>query len=307
MKAVIDTNVLVSGIFWKGPPFKILLGIILSFSFVNYSASFSEPGILNENDSLHPACKGDGVLHESRKFGNYEVRISIIGDWDCVSMEVRGKSGNVLYRNAEIGGHFYFGSDWQKSVKAINVSKGFDNPNLIMSSWSGGAHCCFSLHVFELGDQFKKIADIDAGNYYPFFKDLDHDGIPEIIITDDFLANVFSSFNETATGEVILKHSRNQYEVDAKHMKKPLPDIRKFEPNIVVWRKKFRNKEYTGDAPISLIQTMTDLVFTGNKSLAFDILEKSWPEEKNGKQKFIQDYKDALNDSKYYREFVKQL
>ena len=35
-------------------------------------------------------------------------------------------------------------------------------PDLVISEWLGGANCCLTLHIFEIGPTFRKIADIDA-------------------------------------------------------------------------------------------------------------------------------------------------
>jgi hypothetical protein len=57
---------------------------------------------------------------------------------------------------------------------------GAGKPNAIVSDWSGGAHCCFTLRIFELGKQFKEIAKIEAGHSDGAkFVDLDHDGFYE--------------------------------------------------------------------------------------------------------------------------------
>jgi hypothetical protein len=70
-----------------------------------------------------------------------------------------------------------------------------------------------SLLVFNLGSKFEKVAEIYGGNFDPEIIDLDRDGIPEIRVTDDFLAYRFSSFAYSATADVILKYANGRCSV----------------------------------------------------------------------------------------------
>ena len=53
----------------------------------------------------------------------------------------------------------------------------------------------------------------------------------------------------------------------------------------------------------SFVQTVTDLVFTGNHEQAFDFIHQAWPPEINGKEDFIRQYQEALGWSAYNSEF----
>jgi len=53
--------------------------------------------------------------------------------------------------------------------------------NIVIQHWSGGAHCCHSATVFELGSTLKVLGRFDGEDSTPFFKDLDGDGVFEVL------------------------------------------------------------------------------------------------------------------------------
>ncbi len=59
-------------------------------------------------------------------------------------------------------------------------------PDLVVSAWSGGAHCCYSNGVYSVGEDVKPVLVLETGNCGPGeFEDLDGDGTKEFIICDD--------------------------------------------------------------------------------------------------------------------------
>ena len=136
--------------------------------------------------------------------------------------------------------------------------------------------------------------------------DLNHDGIPEIRVLDDFLAYRFSSFAYSAKAEVVLKYTAGNYSVAPELMKRAAPSWGALNAKIPGWRRILREHSDPEWPPPSLIQTMTDLVFTGNENVAYDLVERVWPPDLAGKAGFLSSYRAALATSKYYAEFKKR-
>ena len=67
-------------------------------------------------------------------------------------------------------------------------------PNLIISNWTGGAHCCHYLQIFELGNAFKHLVTVDALSSDIRLVDLDKDGFPEIEFHDGAIDYLFASY-----------------------------------------------------------------------------------------------------------------
>ena len=187
---------------------------------------------------FHPLCQENPVTVAEKSHADYQIRISSAGEQSCQTLEIL-KGGKLLYHDEKIGGHFYFGDDIIEEHESLFDLAGNGNVNLVFSKWTGGAHCCYSLYIFELGQDLKSIAHIDGGNFLPYLEDLNKDGIPEIKVTDDFLAYQFSSFAYSATADVVLKYRDGAYSVAAEYMKKPAPDFRSLLRKMPSWQKKF--------------------------------------------------------------------
>jgi hypothetical protein len=251
-------------------------------------------------------CRKDPKVLLQRTYAGYQVKITQFADWTCSSIDIERKE-KLLYHDEEIGGHYFLGSEWQKGIRPLEHLTGKRDLNLIVSKWTGGAHCCFSLHIFKLNGAFAEAGHIEGGNYYPIIKNRGNRGSPRIDLSDDFLSYQFSSFAFSATGEVILKYAGNKYEVAGELMKKPPPSLSSFARKIPLWRKELRKRESPDWPPPDLIQAVTDLVFTGNKKVAWELLDRSWPPDASGKQEFLHSYEEALGESRYYKDFERQL
>lgn len=270
-------------------PIFIAMMILLSTSAISDSE-------VNNYDATPEICHLNPVIEEQQIHGNYKTTISRADDGNCHFIDIE-KDGLLLYHDEQVGAHFYFGSDLEQNT----------NPNLVFSKWTGGAHCCYSLHIFELGNELNEIANIDGGNFAPELIDLDQDGIPEIKVWDDFLAYRFSCFADSAIGHVILKYSGEGYKVASEYMQKPAPNLNSLTSKIDYWRNLLQKRKDLENLPRSFMQAVTNLAFTGNKQTAMELIERVWPPDFPGKEDFLKSYNNALYESKFYPEFEKQL
>lgn len=260
------------------------------------------------NSGNDPTCRKNAFIVKAVVHHDYQINISSSGDQLCRTLDIL-KNGETIYHDEEIGGYFYLGDDFNENENResfLNLPES-EATSLIVSKWTGGMHCCFSMFIFELGHDFKVVANIDGGNFQPLLKDLNGDGIPEVEITDDFLAYQFSSFAYSATAEVVLEYRNGTYEVMAEFMRKPAPDFEFLSRDILSWQKEFSHNQSGDYPPPKFIQAVTDLYYTGNKNLALEVIERSWPTSIPGKQRFIHEYESALMESRFYRKFEEQV
>jgi len=61
---------------------------------------------------------------------------------------------------------------------------GDGTPDLIVGSWTGGAHCCYNYTILSLGKLFKNLGTIHGLDSSFSFKDLDGDGVFEAVGPD---------------------------------------------------------------------------------------------------------------------------
>lgn len=277
----------------------ILLALFFQIVFLGTVQSL----LANEIDDSKQ-CSKDIERIVEKKAGNYRVRISYASDRMCQRLEIL-KRNHLIYREEGIDNHYFLGNTWNEHDNRFLMNLTKKGTQLVVSKWTGGAHCCNSLLIFDVTSEFKKIADIYGGNYDLEIVDLNHDGIPEIRLTDDFLAYLFSSFADSAQASVTLKYVDGHYSVAPEFMKKSAR-LDTFTAHIPQWQKLLRDHTDSNWPPPPLIQAMTDLIFTGNENLAYQLVDHVWPSDVPGKTDFLKSYHKALADSIYYRQFIEQ-
>lgn len=262
----------------------------------------------NPSNAAHLLCKKNLVMVTEITHEDYQIKISSAGDQICRRIDIF-KNGELVYHDEEIGGYFYLGDNFEEG-KGLNSFLNLPdrrNVNLVISKWNGGMHCCYSLLIFNLGQRFEVVTHLEGGNSYPYFEDINGDNIPEIKVVDDFLAYRFSSFAFSATAEIVLEYRDGSYKIAPEYMKKPAPDFQILDKKISSWKKEFRSRD-TGDyPPPAFVQTITDLFYTGNKNLAMDVIDRTWPVDIPGRTDFIREYETALQESQFYKDFEQQV
>ncbi len=211
-----------------------------------------------------------------------------------IAYEMKGENGG-LFRIGDINGD----KKYNASIPVGKDITGRGIPDLVVSEWTGGAHCCFNYYVFELGERFQQIAKLEVRDAdLSHFEDLDNDGKLEFVTNDFTFAYWNSSFAESPAPEVILSFREGTYKLVVRLMSKPVPEGNVLKEKAKQVREDRSWKE--GNPPVELWKTMLDLIYTGNADAAWKLLDKSWPKNIPGKKKFIADFKAQLKTSPYY-------
>lgn len=286
---------------------------------------------------LFSACSKSGFykikeedLEEEKVCGEYQIKV-------YRDKERMGGSFKILRNKKEIysedGFKFRIGLiyDDMPEDKAVNscqdITRG-GNPNLVVSQWSGGAHCCHTYEVFSLGKEFKKIAYIDNGDGdMGKFVDVDHDGALEFVGNDWTYDYWNTSFAGSPAPQVILKYRDGEYQLAMDLMRRPAPTEN--EEKQAIDKGSQEKKELQdwyarqiaeqgkdnvdplnfawirGDVFINpFVWThMLDLIYTGNADRVKSYLDKAWPKDQdvNGllKKEFYEEFMEKLGDSPY--------
>ncbi len=177
-------------------------------------------------------------------------------------------------------------------------------PDLVVSEWTGGAHCCFLFYVFRIGKEFRKLATIDAAHGdLPPFQDLDGDSNLEIVLYDWTFAYWNASFAFSPAPKVILRFHDNTYRLANDLMRKPAPSQKELEKQAKEVREILKD---FGEIPYSsasdLWGVMLDLIYTGHAKLAWQFLDMAWPKDLPGKEGFLNDFRAHLSESPYWPE-----
>lgn len=241
-----------------------------------------------------------------KRFGEYEVTIERKDDFYEHVTILKGKRKVYEDKNDR----FFFGNfsahfpDRTDSYSGKDLN-GNNIPDLVITKYTGGMHCCHFLNIFELGKNFRKITTIEGGSYGFEFVDLDNDKFPEIVFWDGPIDYVFSSFAHSAQGRTVLKFTNNHYEIASSLMRKKTPtakERKRIEDEIV---EAFKNNDLP-HPPYIFLKQMMDLSYTGHLKLALEIARKTWPAKFPGLLTFEKDFPKHLNNSRYWKEFSRR-
>jgi FG-GAP repeat len=159
-------------------------------------------------------------LHYERTVGPFTIQrwinsagpdVSPAGVCDCVTVVYEG-----VRRVATLGTPGTLGSFTMSDLTGTDIN-GDGHPDLVVSAWSGGAHCCYSTNVFSVGENVEQVLSLETGNCGPGeFEDLDGNGTREFITCDDRWAYTYCSFADSPFPRVVYSYdaSRGAYVPD---------------------------------------------------------------------------------------------
>ncbi len=80
------------------------------------------------------------------------------------------------------------------------------HPDVVVKVFTGGAHCCFSTIVYDLGPTLTKVLETPQSNCDGYFQDLNGDGVLEFITCDDLFAYAYCCFAGSPAVIVVLQY-----------------------------------------------------------------------------------------------------
>ena len=233
---------------------------------------------------------------------------------------------------------------WQSAKEAEPASRytlhsigrdldGDGQPDVHFSSYSGGAHCCTTHHVYRLKPQVRKTATYNAGNAGGGeFIDLPGRKAPIMVSADDSSANAFAPYANSYFPLVILEVSpkgRFQFAQDLMQTKLPgqpppvcaqpavsgNPWLKERCAEFVGTRRQSRNtdiktrlaeikstraadkltwEDYYGRGVLSAVSAeMNRYTYTGHGNAGFNWLEATWPGNDAVKLRFVTTLRQA--------------
>jgi hypothetical protein len=176
-------------------------------------------------------------------------------------------------------------------------------PDLLVSEWSGGVHCCYTFHVFRLGAEFRKIqslpvfdADESAFVRRPGIKGL-------VLVSADYsdFAYFPTGFAGSPAGRVFLSFQEGRFRLDAALMKADGPRQGEIEKCAVLFKK---SRAWKDGQPLGMWYYATDLIYTGNAAAAPRFLAASWGGSTADRDRYLKEYQRRLKKSIYYPELM---
>ena len=255
-------------------------------------------------------------LRRQETFADYTVRIYRDYESGAGLFQILRDSVIVYSRS---GSAFDIGHVWVDFPKEDWTRIGSDitgdgEPNLVISQFTGGAHCCFIFYVFSIGYEFKVLDIINAADTLgSYFEDLDGDGIFEFLSRDWSYAYWNACFAESPFPNIVLEFRDGKYQLAPELMIKPAPSFEK-EAEVIreiqaderwgwdfedAWTLAWSNGEGFA-VPPQVWEHMLDLIYTGHTDLAWYFLDKVWFKDEASKQAFQKDFKEKLKSSNHW-------
>jgi hypothetical protein len=178
---------------------------------------------------------------------------------------------------------------------------GNGKPNMVVTGWSGGAHCCFTHYIFELRPRLRLIAKLEDGDTDGgHFEDLDHDG-HYYYITYDIWPYWPGSFASSVSHKVILRWNGQKFALDLARMQFAPPSPQQWQSALKDVDEAVRDG---GDNPDAMGQTLwdttLDLIYTGHSDLAWKFIREANPRGLQGKNPSLADFCGMLKSSPYW-------
>lgn len=155
---------------------------------------------------------------------------------------------------------------------------------LLVSEFTGGAHCCTTYHVLALEPFVRVLATIDTQDSGARFEDLDGRPGLEAITADTTFAYWNTYYAASPKPRVVLAWNGSAYVADPALMAAPAPaaDALRAEAAAVAASDQWADDQMDPD----LWRTMLDLIYSGHADLAWSFLDEGWPADRDGRDDF---------------------
>lgn len=249
---------------------------------------------------------------ETIRFNDYAItRYFIEAQNPILEIKKAGFRVFTLQQSSISIGNYGFADEARFPVGTNLTGNGL--PNLVVSTYSGGANCCTDVHVFDLGEQFRHVARFDARHAEGVeFADLDKNGIPTVSMADWRYIGVIGPMIASPAPTIIFRFRDGRYQLAPDLMKQPAPakeELKQFAQEIRRMFEQARKKpaeadqiltRWNPDYPVpQLWSKMLDLIYTGNETEALTLFDEAWPETYPGKQKALKRFKGLVEGSPF--------
>lgn len=224
--------------------------------------------------------------------------------------------------------------DWSETVFGVNLWKenkpvpgrlapgtdvtGDGVPDLIVGYQPEG-HYGYKATIYSLGSKFKKVMTVEGEDNPVYFKDVDGDGLFEVLAADSTFNDFYCGYANAAKPRVIQRIKNNKLFLATDLMKGLKVSPNYLKKKVAEGKKIYAEGSKDGNTSADFIPFLTvemlNLVYTGNADSAWKLLDQVWPLRAEQKMKmpgtldptertkaqYLQEFKERLSKSPYWQ------
>lgn len=154
---------------------------------------------------------------------------------------------------------------------------GDGEPDLIIEGFSGGAHCCTTYAVLQLGERARALGVIEAGNA-AYWRETATPGVLEMLGADYTFDYWLVPHVESPAPTVVLRWDGSRFALYTPSMAQPAPDEAAFAALVTRLGSLPARADFSGRTipPPELWRAMLDLAYAGHEPLAWRLSEAAW-------------------------------
>ena len=235
----------------------------------------SPEDLLESEAPLAPPAVSPGADYELKdelKVGAYGIRL-----WHDTRDPMGFSDIAIIERNG-------IESIYIEQASAIADLSGSDinadgDPEVIIETYSGGAHCCFGTQVYRLGAAPQLILQKPESNAGGFFEDLNNDDILEFITADDIFAYQYCAYAASPFAKVILQYDSASEEYLPASPRFPEEFQENIERNLTLAESTEPGElgEWDETSKCSVLPLMLDYIYLGDFETAQSELTRLYP------------------------------
>ena len=175
---------------------------------------------------------------------------------------------------------------------------GDGKPELVLRSWSGGAHCCYVLHVLQTGPTPCLIDRLGA-DHVGYLTDIDADGVLEFVNHDSAWHGFHTHYTWQLEPELIHRYQDGRWRLAGALMRKPPPTANQMDG----WLKTIREGRFEGIEcvpEVCVLRAMLRLHYSGHPELSWQYFARVGDELE--KESFKQEFERRLAASEAWTE-----
>ncbi len=206
------------------------------------------------------------------------------------------ENGELIWSQA--GFYLQFGAPPGQDIAPGTDITGSGVPELLISEYSGGAHCCTTYYVYAFEPFFRRLAVIPTLDAGARFEDLDGKPGLEVVTADMTFAYWNTYYAASPKPRVVFAWNGTDYVAAPALMATPAPDAADLATQA---QGVAASDQWTADAlDPDLWRTMLDLIYGGHADLAWTFLDNGWPAGRDGKEAFRRDFSCTLQGSPWW-------